>query len=73
MAAGFALALVVNVVVGIQMYAYWGKGSGVGVVTGHEKACEEFPLRGSYRWKKVDIVVQPQSPLRWATAIRTST
>ena len=62
-AAGFALALVLNVVVGIQMYAYWGKGSGVGVVAGHEKARDEFPLGGSYGREKVDIVVQPQSPL----------
>jgi mannose-P-dolichol utilization defect 1 len=67
MAAGFALALVLNLVVGIQMYAYWGKGSGVGVVSGHEKTRDEFPLGegreiGSYGREKVDIVVQPQSP-----------
>ncbi|KAH9990028.1 hypothetical protein BJV77DRAFT_1014677 [Russula vinacea] len=60
MAAGFALALVLNLVVGIQMYAYWGKGSGV-------KTRDEFPLGegreiGSYGREKVDIVVQPQSP-----------
>jgi mannose-P-dolichol utilization defect protein 1 len=67
MAAGFALALVLNLVVGIQMYAYWGKGSGVSVVSGHEKTRDEFPLGegreiGSYGREKVDIVVQPQSP-----------
>jgi mannose-P-dolichol utilization defect 1 len=65
-AAGFALALVLNLVVGIQMYVYWGKGSGVGVVAGHEKARDEFPLGGKeiggYGREKVDIVVQPQSP-----------
>jgi mannose-P-dolichol utilization defect protein 1 len=64
-AAGFALALVLNLVVGIQMYAYWGKGSGVSVVVGHEKARDEFPLGGGREIgrEKVDIVVQPQSPL----------
>jgi mannose-P-dolichol utilization defect protein 1 len=63
-AAGFALALVLNLVVGIQMYAYWGNGS---VVVGHEKVRDEFSLGGgreigSYGREKVDIVVQPQSP-----------
>ncbi|KAI0247467.1 hypothetical protein BJV78DRAFT_1245472, partial [Lactifluus subvellereus] len=33
LAAGFALALALNLVLGVQMYAYWGKG---GVVVGHE-------------------------------------
>ena len=66
-AAGFALALVLNLVVGIQMYVYWGKGSGFSVVAGHEKVRDEFPLGegreiGGYGREKVDIVVQPQSP-----------
>jgi mannose-P-dolichol utilization defect protein 1 len=65
-AAGFALALVLNLVVGIQMYVYWGKGSGVSVA-GHEKVRDEIPLGGGreisgYGREKVDIVVQPQSP-----------
>jgi mannose-P-dolichol utilization defect protein 1 len=66
-AAGYALALLLNLVLGIQMYAYWGKGiAGSGQ---HEvmdtKAHDEFPLGGratSYGREKVDIVVQPQSP-----------
>ena len=67
-AAGYALALVLNLVVGIQMYAYWGKGSVVGAVAGQEKTRDEFPLGGGkeiggYGREKVDIVVQPQSPL----------
>lgn len=66
-AAGFALALVLNLVVGIQMYVYWGKGSGISVAAGHEKARDEFPLGGGreiggYGREKVDIVVPPQSP-----------
>ncbi len=64
--AGFALSLVLNLVVGIQMYVYWGKGSVVSVTAGHEKARDEFPLGGKevggYGREKVDIVVQPQSP-----------
>lgn len=64
-AAGYALALVLNLVVGIQMYAYWGKGVSA---VGHEKTRDEFPLGGGkeiagYGREKVDIVVQPQSPL----------
>jgi hypothetical protein len=56
-AVGFALALVLNLVVGIQVYVYWGKGSGVtgvSVVAGHEKACNEFPLRGGGRLVATD-------------------
>jgi hypothetical protein len=45
-AAGFALVLVLNLVVGIQMYVYWGKGSGASVLAGHEKVRDEFPLGG---------------------------
>lgn len=65
-AAGYALALVLNLVLGVQMYAYWGKGVGGG---GHDvdaKARDEYPLGGgrgsNYGREKVDIVVQPQSP-----------
>ena len=64
--AGFALALVLNIVLGVQMYVYWGKG---GVVVSHEtdaKVREDFPPLGgkeaSYGREKVDVVVQPQSP-----------
>lgn len=70
--AGFALALALNLVLGVQMYAYWGKGSSVGAryEIGAAKTHDEFPLRGggagretgSYGREKVDIVVPPQSP-----------
>jgi mannose-P-dolichol utilization defect 1 len=66
-AAGFALALALNLIIGAQVYVYWGKGV-VGVV-GHEtsaKARDESPPLGgkqaSYGREKVDVVVQPQSP-----------
>lgn len=69
--AGFALALVLNIVVGIQMWMYWGKDdkevyskTPIGVV--HEK---EDWSRASH--DKVDVVVPPKTPLpppRHATA-----
>jgi len=71
-AAGFALALALNLVVGVQMYAYWGKGIVVGSGS-HEmdvKVRDEFPLGGrgtGYGREKVDIVVQPQSPPHQST------
>ncbi|KAI9434745.1 mannose-P-dolichol utilization defect 1 protein [Russula earlei] len=65
-AAGFALAFVLNLVVGVQMYAYWGKGVVVANYEMGSKARDEFPLGAkettSYGREKVDIVVQPQSP-----------
>ncbi|KAH9954936.1 hypothetical protein BC827DRAFT_1142290 [Russula dissimulans] len=64
-AAGFALAFVLNLIVGVQMYAYWGKGVVIASYETGTKARDEFPLGGkdnSYGREKVDIVVQPQSP-----------
>jgi mannose-P-dolichol utilization defect 1 len=65
-ATGFALALALNLVVGAQMYVYWGKGV---APVGHEagaKARDGFPPLGgkqaSYGQEKVDVVVQPQNP-----------
>jgi mannose-P-dolichol utilization defect protein 1 len=68
-AAGYALAFVLNLIVGVQMYAYWGRGSIV--IANQEtgaaaKPRDQFPLGGgretSYGREKVDVVVQPQSP-----------
>jgi mannose-P-dolichol utilization defect protein 1 len=63
-AAGFALAFALNIVVGAQMYAYWGRGVGQ---EGPTKAREDVTLGAakemSYGREKVDVVVQPQSPL----------
>ncbi|KAI0299656.1 hypothetical protein B0F90DRAFT_1727546 [Multifurca ochricompacta] len=59
-AAGFALALALNLVVGVQMYTYWGKGV-VGQETDIKASRDDIPLE-VYRQEKVDIVVQPQSP-----------
>jgi mannose-P-dolichol utilization defect protein 1 len=59
-AAGFALALALNLVVGAQMYAYWGRS------VGQEGAAKEISLGAAkvmYEREKVDVVVQPQSPL----------
>jgi mannose-P-dolichol utilization defect protein 1 len=63
-AAGFALAFALNLVVGAQMYVYWGRGVGQ---EGATKAREDVTLGASkemsYGREKVDVVVQPQSPL----------
>ena len=62
MAAGFALALVLNLVVGAQMCVYWGRAAGQ---EGAAKVRDEMSLGAAkiYGRKKVDVVVQPQSPL----------
>ena len=62
-AAGFALALALNLVVGVQMYAYWGRSVGQ---EGAAKVHDEISLgyaKEVYSREKVDVVVQPQSPL----------
>jgi len=66
--AGFALALVLNIVVGVQMWMYWGKddkeATPIGIV--HEKEDWAQP-----RHQMVDVVVPPKAPLsppRHATA-----
>lgn len=62
--AGFALALLLNLVLGVQMYAYWGK-----------DLPSEAPIRQPFEEKmiekptsRVDIVVPPQSPAAHQTA-----
>jgi mannose-P-dolichol utilization defect protein 1 len=72
--AGFALALILNIVVGVQMWMYWGKddkevysNTPIGVI--HEK--EDWTQA---RHHKVDVVVPPKTPLpppRNATASPT--
>ncbi|KAH9015292.1 hypothetical protein EDB84DRAFT_1567770 [Lactarius hengduanensis] len=62
-AAGFALALALNLIVGVQMYAYWGRGAGQDSAA---KVRDEISLGSAkevYVREKVDVVVQPQSPL----------
>lgn len=68
-AAGFALALLLNCILGAQMWMYWGKDE-------REELGREVPLGGVMNEKeqswlssqaskssRVDIVVPPQSPL----------
>jgi mannose-P-dolichol utilization defect protein 1 len=62
-AAGYVLALALNLVLGVQMYAYWGKGIVSGSHDVYPKARDVYPLGGvTESREKVDIVVQPQSP-----------
>ncbi|KAF8266297.1 hypothetical protein EI94DRAFT_1586163 [Lactarius quietus] len=62
-AAGFALAFALNLVVGAQMYGYWGRGIGS---ESAPKLRDDISLgtpKEVYGREKVDVVVQPQSPL----------
>ncbi|KAI0703760.1 hypothetical protein BC835DRAFT_1303030 [Cytidiella melzeri] len=65
--AGFALALLLNVILGVQMWAYWGN-DGVrdnGILTEGKARHEEREKLPAAAWQqngKVDIVVQPASP-----------
>jgi len=61
--AGFALALALNIVLGVQMYAYWGRGA-EGAAT--NKMRDEIPLGATkvpFGRETVDVVVQPQNTL----------
>ncbi|KAI0342929.1 mannose-P-dolichol utilization defect 1 protein [Trametopsis cervina] len=61
--AGFALALFLNIVLGAQMWAYWGKDAKdtLDVRTGNEEK-EKIPAAAWQQDGKVDIVIQPASP-----------
>jgi len=57
-AAGFALALVLNVVLGAQMWMYWGKEEKDEANLGKAKLASV-----SEKERQFNVVVQPQSPL----------
>jgi mannose-P-dolichol utilization defect protein 1 len=57
-AAGFALALVLNIVVGVQMWMYWGKDEKEDVNLGKTKLTSV-----SEKERQFNVVVPPQSPL----------
>ena len=59
-ATGFALVL--NLVVGAQMYVYWGRTAGQ---EGMAKVHDEMLLSAAKvdGREKVDVILQPQSPL----------
>lgn len=68
--AGFALALVLNIVLGVQMWMYWGKddkGMYSKTLIGVEHEKEDW---AQARHEKVDVVVPPKTslPPRHATA-----
>lgn len=67
LAAGFALALLLNIVLGVQMWAYWGR-DGVPAASKHEE--REMEKISTNSWQendKVEVVIQPASPIRPAT------
>ncbi|VDB99186.1 unnamed protein product [Peniophora sp. CBMAI 1063] len=63
-AAGFLLALVLNVILGVQMVAFWGQGTVESrkeeTWAGDEKG--RLPQRSEYD-QRVDVVVPPKSPV----------
>ncbi|KIP06871.1 hypothetical protein PHLGIDRAFT_35764 [Phlebiopsis gigantea 11061_1 CR5-6] len=65
--AGFALALLLNCVLGLQMWVYWGKDvreSSIPVGTRIEEAEEEkIPAAAWQEDGKVEVVIQPASPI----------
>lgn len=76
--AGFALALILNIVLGVQLWAYWGKDSceaamPVSAVKSYDRK-EEI---SSSTWQKngrVEVVVPPATPTRqsgkrWSTRV----
>ncbi|KAI0315832.1 hypothetical protein OF83DRAFT_1173468 [Amylostereum chailletii] len=71
-AAGFALALALNLVVAAQMWAFWGRDLPSADARGPARdagAEEKLPER-AYGRDKFDIVVPPQSPLAQQTSHR---
>ncbi|KAI0079435.1 mannose-P-dolichol utilization defect 1 protein [Panus rudis PR-1116 ss-1] len=64
LSAGFALALLLNIVLGVQMYIYWGKDDREEL--GRPSAvAEKRPTPLSYsQSEKVEVVIPPQSPAR---------
>ncbi|KAI0031369.1 hypothetical protein K488DRAFT_52221 [Vararia minispora EC-137] len=64
-AAGFLLALILNLVLGVQMAAFWGRDAEPARSALQEKA--DFPLRDE-REQDFDIVVPPQSPATHQTS-----
>jgi mannose-P-dolichol utilization defect protein 1 len=60
-AAGFFLALVLNIVLGVQMLAFWGRDA--------EPRVQHIPLgEKTYERTDIDIVVPPQSPIALQTS-----
>lgn len=73
--AGFALALLLNIVLGVQMWTYWGKdGREAGIPVGsrfEESEKEKIPAAAWQEDGRVEVVVQPASPTSsTATPIR---
>ncbi|TFY79622.1 hypothetical protein EWM64_g4386 [Hericium alpestre] len=74
LSAGFALALLLNLVLGLQLWGYWGKDAEAGLQSHHVHVSEEKTAeKEQYRPEsRVDIVVLPQSPTPYATSAQQS-
>lgn len=62
-AAGFALALVLNAVLGVQMWLYWGKEETEETNLEKTRFSGIVGEREWHRQEKIDVVVPPQSPM----------
>lgn len=62
-AAGFALALVLNAVLGVQMWLYWGKEEKEEVNLGKTRLAGVVGEKERYKQERIDVVVPPQSPM----------
>jgi mannose-P-dolichol utilization defect 1 len=69
--AGFALALLLNIVLGIQMWTYWGKdGRDTKIPVEHrveEVEMENIPAAAWQENGKVEVIIQPATPISPAT------
>ena len=61
-AAGFALALVLNVILGVQLWLYWGKDEKDEIEMGHIGISEKARSHWTPPPQKVEVVVPPASP-----------
>jgi mannose-P-dolichol utilization defect protein 1 len=62
-AAGFGLALLLNAVLGLQMWMYWGKEEREEVNLGRTRLSGAPGEKQRERQEKIDVVVPPQSPM----------
>jgi len=64
--AGFFMALVLNIVLGVQIWTYYGKEAPSGIPFGEKSRASPAPV--TQQWEKpTEVVVTPQSPSRTGT------
>lgn len=71
MAAGFALALVLNGILGVQMWMYWGQDAEEEIELGKPRMTGGGAVRekghGAERFGPAEVILQPRTPTeRWS-------